>query len=390
MIRYQIDNTAPLRGIKIKIFPTEKQIEEIEKNIATARAIYNMALYIQKVNYDSGGTFIPYFDMINKFNTLKNTEEYSWINEVSAGTMQCALQNLDCAYNLFFKKASRFPKYKTKKNRHQSVSMRADRSHANGKYFKVSGIKGLIKTGVQIINDKTKIHDVSISTNGYGDYWLSFSIKRKKIDMSDIPQSDPIGVDIGIRNLITTSNGDYYHFSDTSKLEKRKRRLDRRFSRYQKAYMEESIRTKTKYEDIPKSKNFMKFLRDRWKTVHKISNKHKNDIHYATKKIVDMNPSAIIIEDIHASEMIKSKGRRLSKDYPKMMFYEIHKQIRYKAEDRGIPVITANKYYPSSQLCSNCGYRQKITSHIYECPICGLKIDRDLNAAYNLRKLAYQ
>lgn len=380
------DFDSPLRGIKIKIFPTEDQIKEIEFNIATARAVYNMALHIQKSNYDSGGTFIQYFDMINKFNELKKLPEYDWMNKVSAGTIQGALRNLDSAYDLFFKKASKFPKFKIKKNRHQSVSMRSDRSHAKGEYFKVSGIHGLIKTGIHIIDDDVKVNNITISTNGYGEYFLSFSIKRPPKSL-DIPISEPLGIDVGIKNLITTSNGDYYHLSDSSIYERRLKRINRKFCKYQKRYLDISIHTKTKYDDVPKSKRYEKVAKKLYKTIKKISDKRLYDIHNATKRIIESNPSAIVIENIKASKMIK-QSRFLSKDYPKMMFAEIHKQLKYKAEDRNIPVIIADKYYPSSQLCSRCGFRQKILGHIYKCPICGLEIDRDLNAALNLKKLA--
>ena len=383
----EINDEEPLRGVKIKIYPTKDQIDEIEKNIATSRAIYNMALYIQKTNYEKGIKFTKYFDMIRIFYELKEKEEYSWMKEVSVGTIECALKNLDDAYNLFFKKASNFPRYKTKKSKNQAVSMRSDASYPKGNYFKVSGIKGLIKTNYPIYDRHTKIHNVCISTNGYGDYWLSFSIYRKRKDMSNVPVSDPIGVDVGVRNLITTSDGEYFHLPDVSKLEKKKKRLDRHTSKYQLKYLNESIHTKTKYEDIPKSKRYDKLMKKRWKVCNKISDIYRTYIHNSTKKIVQKNPSAIVIETVRSSDMVKH-SRTLRKESNKMMFYEIHKQIKYKANDRGIPVFIADKYFPSSQLCSRCGFRQKVSSSIYKCPICGLEIDRDLNAAYNLRDLA--
>lgn len=386
MIRYTIKNF--MRGIKMKIYPTEDQKAEIEKNIDIARAVYNIGLYIQKTNYDSGNRFIPYFDMINKFNEMKRTPEYNWLNDVSVGTIQCALQNLDNAYNLFFKKASNFPIYKRKKAYTQSVSMRSDRTRAHGEYFKVSGISGHIYAKNHIIRDDERLYDIAITRDGYGNYWLSFSRDVPTEVPEEIEYSEPIGIDVGIRNMITTSNGDYYHFSDTSKLERRRARKERRVSKYRKRYLDQASHTKTKYEDIPKSKNYLKAAYEAVKISRKIWNKRRDDIHKATRKIVDSNPESIVIEDLSVQETISNQPW-MKKFMPQMLFYQIHKQIRYKSEEKGIKVITAPKDYASSQICSSCGYQHKIYgAKTFICPVCGLRIDRDLNAAINLRNLA--
>lgn len=205
--------------------------------------------------------------------------------------------------------------------------------------------------------------------------------------MSNIPQSDPIGVDVGIRRIAVTSNKDYFYFSNTKKLEDKLKKQQKRLSKDYKAYIAESKRTRTKYENVPKSKNHRKRLNKMHKTQSKITNKRINDIHTATKRIVDQNPSVIVIEDIKVREINSDPWMR--KYNPTMMFYRIHEQIQYKAAERRIKVIKAPKNFPSTRICSNCGFeRGKLTSHIFTCPVCGFKIDRDLNASYNLRNLA--
>ena len=377
-----------MRGIRIKIFPDEKQKQEIKKNIDVSRAVYNLALEIQKSNYDSGGKFIPYFDMINKFTQLKKLPEYWWMNTVSAGTVQSSLRNLDNAYNLFFKNASKYPKFKSKKNYHQSVSMRSDRTRAHGEYFKVSGISGRIFANNHIIGDDEKLYDIVISTDGHDNYFLSFS-REIDIEVED-HTSDIIGIDVGIRNMMTTSDGSYYHFSDTKRLERISARRKRRVSKYQRKYLDISNHTRTKYDEVPKSKNYEKALIYSTKTAKKIVNKRRNDIHQATRSIINKNPSAIVIEDISVNEIINNKNW-MRKYAPQMMFYEMHKQLRYKAEAKGIEVIVADRDFPSSQICSNCGFKHKIYgNHTFSCPICGFHEDRDLNAALNLRNYALQ
>ena len=166
------------------------------------------------------------------------------------------------------------------------------------------------------------------------------------------------------------------------------KRQQRRLTRDYNLYFDQSIHTRTKYEDIPKSKNHYKRLFKAHKTQSKITNKRSTTIHTATKRIVDKNPSAIVIETISVKDMVREKPN-LKKNLPQMVFYTIHHQLQYKAMERGIPVIKADKYFPSTKKCSNCGHIQNVgLKRIYTCPICGLSIDRDLNAAYNLRNLA--
>ena len=168
------------------------------------------------------------------------------------------------------------------------------------------------------------------------------------------------------------------------------KRQDRRLQKDYKKYLDIAKRTRTKYEDIPKSNNMQKRLKSKRKTCDKITNKHNNDIHTATKRIVSKNPAAIVIEDIKTSKLFKTSSPWINKFAPYMYFYEIRRQIEYKAADRGIPVLVADAQYPSSQICSRCGNSHKVYGNkTFICPICGLRLDRDLNAAYNLRDLAY-
>ena len=198
---------------------------------------------------------------------------------------------------------------------------------------------------------------------------------------------DPIGIDVGIVNMITTSDGDFYKFSDYKKYEKRLKRQQRRLSKDYNRYFKESLDTRTKYEDIPKSKNHYKKLEKRFKTISKMKNKRLNDIHTATKQIVSRNPSAIVIENISVLEQLQDPW--MEKFTNEMMYYEIHRQLKYKAAMRNIPVITAEKGFASSQICSNCGNIGYIKHRVFKCSHCGFKEDRDLNAAYNLKNLVY-
>ena len=379
-------NADRLRGYRIKIYPTEDQIRQINCNINSYRAIYNIALDIQNRNYNDGNSYIKYFDMCKIFSDMRNNNpEYYWFNTIQLSTIRQALRDLDNAFKNFFNKTCRYPRFKSRKRSKKFFTTRSERTSIKSNYIRIPGI-GLVNGKNNPIPD-TRLYNTGVSFDGY-DYWFYCQVERDVIETPIyITDRQPVGIDVGIRNMITTSDGDYYHFSDTRKYEKRLKRQQRRLQKFYDRYLKESMHTKTKYEDIPKSKNMQKRLRDQFKTYSKIKNKKHNDIHNATKAIVERYPSAIVMENLKVSDQLRNSWSR--KFAPNMLYYEIHRQLRYKAEDRNIPIIVADSEFPSSQICSRCSVMHKIYGNKkFICPSCGLRIDRDLNAAINLRNLA--
>ena len=385
----KVDQTL-LTGYKVRIYPTESQRIEIDKNIRIARAVYNLGLEMQNREHEINGGFIRFYPLITEFGRMRNSDpSKSWLKEISINTIRETLHNLDSGFHRFFSGQNRHPKFKSKKTAKKAVSVRSDRTHIKGEYISISGLKdSVILAKDHKIPSGCRLWNTTISTDGYGHYWFSCTIEAPLIDMSDIPKHEAIGIDVGIRNMITTSNGDFYKFSDCSKHEKRLKRQQRRLSKDYTRYFQQSLDTRTKYEDIPKSKNHYKRLADQYKTMSKIIHKRFNDIHTATKQIVDRNPTAIVIENISVQEQLHDKYMR--KYAPQMLYYEIHRQLKYKAARRSIPVVIAEKGYASSKICSNCGSMGYLKHRVFRCSHCGYTEDRDLNAAYNLRNLAYQ
>lgn len=380
-------NVDRLRGYRIKIYPNDIQKQIIQKTINIYRFVYNLGLSIENDACILTGEYISYYSMCKIFSELVDSDLYPWLSEIPLSTIRQSLYDLNNAFQKFFKKQTNHPKFHSKKKSKKSFTVRSDRTYIHKNYISISGI-GYVDIKDGIIPEGVRVYGPTITFDGY-DYWFSCQVEKDMVDMSNVPQSDPIGIDVGIRNMITTSDGEYYHFSDTSKIEKRLKRQQRRLSKDYNKYMDQAIRTKTKYEDIPKSKNHQKRLYKQHKSYSKIKNKKNYDMHNATKQIVSKNPSAIVIEDISVNEQMKDKW--ISKYIPQMMYYEIHRQIKYKAADRGIPVIVADKYFPSSKMCSRCGKTHNVyRNKVFKCPYCGLRIDRDYNAALNLKSLAYQ
>lgn len=375
------------RGYRIEIYPTEEQKQLIDTNINTYRAVYNKALEIQNKNYEAGGKYISFYTMEHIFSELRNNDpEYKWLQNISIGVIREALNSLHSAFDFFFRKINKFPKFKSKKKSKKTFSTRSDRCKSHENYIYISGI-GLVYAKNHNIPINSRLYDTTVKYDNHGRYYFTCIVETPYKEEYYAEKSDIIGIDVGIRNMITTSDGEYFKYSDKSKLEKRYKRQQRRMSKYYNRYMSEAARTRTKYEDIPKSKNMRKKADKLYKTIQKLRNKTMNDIHTATKRVMDKHPKAIVIENISCMDL--SKDRWFAKRNPYPYFYEIRNQLQYKAEDRGIEVIIADKEYPSSQICSSCGHRHKIYSNkIFICPNCGLRIDRDLNAALNLRSLA--
>lgn len=382
---------SSLKGFKIKLYPTDNQRKEIDRNIQVARSVYNLGLEMQNNIYENGGKYIQYFPLITEFSRMRNEDENkSWLRDVSINTIRETLHNLDNAFRRFFNKQNRYPKFKSRKHSKKSFSVRSDRTHVYGEYIRISGLKdAMILAKKHGIPEDKRMYNTVVSFDGYN-YWFSGTFQHEPViyDNKFDEQPHPIGIDVGLVNMITTSDGDFYKFSDYSKYNKRLKRQQRRLSKDFDRYYKQSLDTRTKYEDVPKSKNYYKRLKKRFDTTTKMKNKRMNDIHTATKQIVSKNISAIVIENISVREQCRNKWFRRNVDVNQIMYYEIHRQLKYKAADRGIEIIVADKGYPSSQICSKCGNRGYIKRRIFKCSHCGYKEDRDLNAAYNLRNLA--
>ena len=146
---------------------------------------------------------------------------------------------------------------------------------------------------------------------------------------------------------------------------------------------------KNKISFKEKSKRLIKLEKRILKTHHKITNILNNNIHQITAEIIGLNPSAIVIEDLNVKGMFKNKYLSATLKYSK--FGEIIRQLKYKCAWKDIKLITADRWYPSSKLCSNCGEKKEklsLSERVFVCDKCGFHIDRDYNAALNLKKLA--
>ena len=372
------------------LIPNNKQKTKLFQYASTARFAYNWALGREKENYKNGGKFLSDGDLRKEFTQLKKTNEYSWLNEISNNVTKQAIKDACNSYKRFFKGYSKLPKFKSRKFSTPSfyqdnVKIRFTNTHVKVEGFTTSKKKNKqklnwirlaehnrIPTDCQYINPRIKYDGLN--------WYLTVGIEYE--DSTILPSDDGIGIDLGIKDLAICSDGNkYQNINKTQKikkLEKQKRRLQRSISR--------SYEKNKKGESYCKTNNVIKKEKLLLKLNHRLTNIRQDYLHQTTTKIVKTKPSYIVLEDLNISGMMKNK--HLSKAVQQQGFYEFRRQIEYKSAWNNISVIIADRFFPSSKLCSCCGKIKKdlkLSDRIYKCE-CGNVIDRDYQAALNLKR----
>ena len=310
---------------------------------------------------------------------------YEVSNDVTKQTIKDACN----AYKRFFKRQCKYPKFKSKKHSTPSFYQDNVKIQFTDTHVKVEGFAQSKKKNKQKLNwiklcEKGRIPtDCKYMNPRFtydGLYWyVSVSIE---VDNNTIlPSNEGIGIDLGIKDLaICSDNNTYKNINKTQtvkKLEKRKRRLQRSISRRYEKNREGASYCKTS-NIIKKEKELLKLNR-------RLTNIRHNYLHQITSEIIKRKPSFICMEDLNVSGMMKNK--HLSKAVQQQGFYEFRRQIEYKLAWNNISVVIADRFFPSSKLCSCCGTIKrdlKLSDRIYKCE-CGNVIDRDYQAALNLK-----
>lgn len=375
-------------GYKIQLYPNEEQISLIRQFAGASRYAYNWALKKQMENYEQGNKHISGYNLCKLFTQHKKENGKEWLYDISNTCFKQSILDLDKAYQNFFKGIAKFPKFKIKKGSQLKFPTRQDRLTITKNYVKCEKL-GKIKCGYNRINlDKeNKYANPRISYDG-NNYWLSVNV-LEDIEENNNDKTEPIGIDLGIKTLVICSNGKEYYRVNTQRVNKRLKKLQRKASKQYNKMMKISKETKTKFKDISKSKNLIKLEYKINKLHNKIKNIRNSNIHFITSDIIKQNPNKIVIEDLNIKGMIKN--HRLAKQIADCSFYEIRRQLEYKCKWNNIELIIANRFYPSSKLCSNCGSKKDnltLKDRVYKCDNCGVEIDRDFNASINLKKLA--
>ena len=378
-----------IKSIKVRLNPNNKQLTKLLQYAGCARFAYNWAISREQDNYKQGSKFLSDSELRKEFTQLKKQSEYQWLNEVSNNVTKQAIKDACNTYKKFFKGQCKYPKFKSKKRSIPSFYQDNVKIRFTDTHVKIEGFSMNKKKNKQKLNWIKLYEKGRIPTNCKymnprftydGLYWY-VSVGIEVNDDTTLPSNEGIGIDLGIKNLaICSDNNTYKNINKTQtvkNLEKRKRRLQRSVSRrYEK---------NKKGASYCKTSNLIKREKELLKVIKRLTNIRQNYLHQTTSEIVKREPSFICIEDLNVSGMMKNK--HLSKAVQQQGFREFRRQIEYKSAWNNILVIIADRFFPSSKLCSCCGKIKKdlkLSDRIYKCE-CGNIIDRDYQAALNLK-----
>lgn len=379
-----------IKSIKVRLNPNNKQITKLFQYAGCARFVYNWAIAKEQENYKQGNKFLSDNELRKEFTQLKKLQNYTWLNKISNNVTKQAIKDACNTYKRFFKGQCKYPKFKSKKHSipsfyQDNIKIRFTNTHVKVEGFSMSKKKNKQKLNWIKLCEKEKIPTNCKYVNPRfkydGLHWY-VSVGIEMDDDNTVPSNDGIGIDLGIKDLAVCSDGNTYKninkTQKVKKLEKRKRRLQRSISRrYEK---------NKKGDSYCKTSNIIKRQKELLRVIKRLTNIRQNYLHQITSEIIKRKPSFICMEDLNVSGMMKNK--HLSKAIQQQCFYEFRRQIKYKSEWNNILLIIADRFFPSSKLCSCCGNIKKdlkLSDRIYKCE-CGNIIDRDFHASLNLKR----
>ncbi|MCL1996356.1 MAG: transposase [Defluviitaleaceae bacterium] len=357
---------------KIQLDPTNKQSTYFAKACGVARFAYNWALDRWKKQYEAGEK-VTEAKLRKELNAIKRTE-YPWMMEVTKCSPQLAIMDLGKAYQNFFAKRAEFPKFK-KKGQKDSFGISNDQFSIKEKTIRIPNL-GYVRM-TEKLRFNGKIMGAVISRRA--DRWfVSVQVEIPESIPIHNSESQAVGVDLGVKELATLSDGTKISGAKPHKaLLSRLRRVNKSLSRKQGAKKGEK-----------KSKNFRKAKMKLSKLHARIANIRNDETHKLTTMLAEKY-GTIGIEDLNVSGM--SKNHRLARAVLDMSFFEFRRQIEYKSKMKGGHVVIADRFYPSSKTCSNCGNKYaelNLSMRDWTCPNCTISHDRDINAAINLKNYA--
>ena len=381
------------RAVKIRLLPAREQEILFWKSAGTARWAYNYFLDANEKAYREGRRITE--GEVRKYinNVLKKTT-HKWLKEVGSNVMKQGVKDAALALQRYIKGIAGKPRFKSRRKSKISFyvnyeSLKREKNGFHGEKI------GFVKTAAALPKADKGRHYANPRISFDGKYWylsVGYEVHPVQTELT----GESIGIDLGVKELAVVSNQDASRIkfykninksAEVRRLEKTLKRAKRKASR--------KLEANTKSRDKNRRPIWKRPLREcrniqRQNKISQLLHKKLTDIrttylHQTTAEIVKTKPSQIVMEDLNVKGMMKNK--HLAEAVAKQKFYEFKRQIQYKAELYGIKVVEAGRFYASSKTCSQCGHIKKdlkLSDRTYTCPVCGIKLDRDLNAAINL------
>ncbi|MDQ8459473.1 IS200/IS605 family element RNA-guided endonuclease TnpB [Enterococcus faecium] len=366
-----------LKAYKFRIYPTEEQETFFAKSFGCVRKVYNLMLGDRMKAYEETRR-----DSSKKMSfptPAKYKQDFPFLKEVDSLALSNAQLNLDKAYKNFFRdKSVGFPRFKGKKNPVQSYTT----NNQNGtialienKFVKIPKLKSLVKITLHR-QPKGLIKSATISRHSSGKYYISLLCKE---EVSELPKSNSaVGIDLGITDFAILSDGQKFDNNQfTSKMEKKLKREQRKLSR-------RALLAKQKGINLFEASNYQKQKCKVARLHEKVMNQRTDFLNKLSTEIIK-NHDIICIEDLNTKGMLRN--HKLAKSISDVSWSSFVTKLQYKADWYGREIIKIDKWFPSSQICSECGHKdgkKPLDIREWTCLICHAHHDRDINASINI------
>ena len=353
------------RTYKFRLYPNKAQADLLARHFGCARFVYNYFLSQRKEQYRLTGKSDNYYAQAKALTALKKQEATVWLKDVNSQTLQFAIRSLEVAYTNFFQKRAKFPNFKSKHSKN-SFTVPQFASVAGGRLF-IPKFKEGIKCRVHR-EIKGEIGKVTISKTPSGKYFVSVFTEEEYVAPLE-KTNKSVGVDMGLKDLLITSDGEIFKNNRyTKRYERKLARAQQHLSRKKKGsrgFENQKLKVARIYE--------------------KIANSRADYLHKCSISLI-RRYDTICIEDLNVKGM--EKNHRLAKSVTDASWGSFVSMLTYKAEWNGKKIVKIDRFFPSSQTCNVCGYINKQTKDLsvreWECPICHTHHNRDINAAINI------
>ncbi len=353
------------KGVRFRIYPNKDQENLINRTFGCCRLVYNKGLAFRNDAFlrDEKAYYTQTSAMLTE---MKHSEEFAFLKETDSIALQQSLRDLDRGFKNFFEKRASHPRFKSKHDNFQSYRTinQGGNIRIVGKYLKLPKL-GFVKVKQSV--DVGRINNVTIEQTPTGKYFAVLNVTFE-------PEFRPndgciIGIDVGIKDFYSDSNGNTVN--NPKFLEKTSKKL---------------IREQRKLSRKQKGSNNRNKQRLRVARVHEKITNQRNDFLQKQSTILIRENQTICIEDLNIKGMVRN--HKLARSISSVSWSKFYGMLEYKASWYGCEIVKVPTFYPSSQTCSCCGYKNPLVKNLkvrnWECPKCHIKHDRDKNAATNI------